>query len=50
MLQNNGCIIDYLTDLIVFNAIKILNGYENIDRNIFVSVKKIEGLKDMKLD
>ena len=28
---------------------KILNGYENIDRNIFFTVKKREGLEDMEL-
>ncbi len=28
---------------------KILNGYENIDRNIFFQLRKIEGLEDMKL-
>ena len=28
---------------------KILNGYENIDRNILFSVKEKEGLEDVKL-
>ena len=28
---------------------KILNGYENIDRNFFFSVKKGEALEDMEL-
>ena len=28
---------------------KILNGYENSDRNIFSQSKKIEGLEDMEL-
>ena len=28
---------------------KILNGYENIDRNIVFSVKEKEGLEDVKL-
>ena len=28
---------------------KILNGYENIDRNIFSQLRKKEGLDDMEL-
>ena len=28
---------------------KILNGYENIDRNIFSQSRKSEGLEDMEL-
>ena len=28
---------------------KILNGYENIDRNIFSQSRKREGLEDMEL-
>ena len=28
---------------------KILNGYENIDRNIFSRLRKREGLQDMEL-
>ena len=28
---------------------KILNGYENIDRNIFYRLRKREGLEDMEL-
>ena len=28
---------------------KILNGYENIDRNIFSLLRKREGLEDMEL-
>jgi len=28
---------------------KILNGYENIDRNIFSRLRKREGLEDMEL-
>ena len=28
---------------------KILNGYENIDRNIFLQSRKREGLEDMEL-
>ena len=28
---------------------KILNGYENIDRNIFSRLRKREGLEDMKI-
>jgi len=28
---------------------KILNGYENIDRNIFSRITKREGLEDMEL-
>ena len=28
---------------------KILNGYENIDRNIFSRLRKKEGLEDMEL-
>ena len=28
---------------------KILNGYENIDRNIFSRLRKGEGLEDMEL-
>ena len=30
-------------------VIKILNGYENIDRNIFSRSRKREGLEDMEL-
>ena len=30
-------------------VLKILNGYENIDRNIFSRSKKREGLEDMEL-
>ena len=30
-------------------SIKILNGYENIDRNILFSVMENEGLEDMEL-
>ena len=28
---------------------KILNGYENIDRNLFSRLRKREGLEDMEL-
>ena len=30
-------------------VLKILNGYENIDRNIFSLLRKREGLEDMEL-
>ena len=31
------------------DVFKILNGYENIDRNIFFLLRKREGLEDMEL-
>ena len=31
-----------------FEVFKILNGYENIDRNIFCYIRKIIELEDMK--
>ena len=31
------------------DVFRILNGYENIDRNIFTRLRKREGLEDMEL-
>ena len=33
----------------ILRCLKILNGYENIDRNIFSRSRKREGLEDMEL-
>ena len=34
---------------IQIEVFKILNGYENIDRNIFYRLREREGLEDMEL-